>query len=253
MQRASIALFVLLAACQSETAGSEPEAEPWYFPVLVPEILDREPKPSQIVYLNREGATLIPGTDEASLNRSSIVLSAERESFTVPAFRGSARRWDDIVACIRGHFEPYEVEIVEQRPTTPGYLMAVMGGRPSGLGATGEHDHGRVTGLSPFSGQPVENAVVLIFTRELRERTRATCETAAMEIAHAYGLDHTRSCRDLMTYRRRCGARSFRDDDMECGERSDRPCSGERATQNSHRMLLDVLTARGSADEDPDR
>lgn len=253
MPRVSVALFILLAACRPDTEGS-PRAEPqgWYFPVLIPEIMDREPKPSRVVYLNREGATLTPGPDEASLNRSSIILSAGLESFSVPAFRGSARRWNDIVACVRGHFEPYEVEIVGQRPTAPGYMMAMMGGRPDGLGPTDGHDHGRIAGLSPFSGQPVENAVVLIFTRVLRERTRTTCETAAMEIAHAYGLDHTRSCRDLMTYRRRCGARRFWDGDAPCGERSDRPCEGERPTQNSHRMLLDVLGRRGSSDERPE-
>ncbi|HHH28859.1 MAG TPA: hypothetical protein ENK57_11020 [Polyangiaceae bacterium] len=249
MRRALLLLLIVLPGCQPDDSPSAEPSPPVYLPVVVQELLDREPKPSHIIYLNREGATLVPGPDEASLNRSSIIENAELESYVVPAFRGSARRWDDIVTCIRGHFEPYDVEIVEQRPTEPGYLMALMGGRAEGLGPSDGHDHGTVTGLAPFNGQAVENAVVLVFTRALRERTQSSCETAAMEIAHAYGLDHTTQCRDIMTYKRRCTRRRrFYDQPAACGEHEDRECRGG-GMQNSHQMLLDVLGPRGGAAE----
>lgn len=239
-----LAAAALLAACgqagESPEDGDE-EARPWYLPIRVAE---RDgPRPSRVVYLNREGATLSASPlDEASENRSAILHSVGIDEVEIPAFRGSAGVWDRVVSCVRDHFAPYDVRIVERRPVQPGYMMALLGGRPSLLGDAAEH-HGQahVLGLAPFNGDPIENAVVLVFTRELRERWRSTCETAAMEIAHAFGLDHTYECRDLMTYRPRCGRRSFRDATMPCGENEPRACVGPRDTQNSHQRLLEVL------------
>ncbi len=238
-----IALLLIgspLAGCRTEGAGGDSNQAPYFLPVLVPSIVNREVKPSRVIYLNREGAVLQAGTDEASLNRSSIVANSNLESFDVPAFRGSARRWDQIVECIRGHFSRYAVEIVEQRPVEPGYLMALFGGRAAGL-TTGTGHSANVLGLSPYNGQPVENAIVLVFTRQTRERVRQTCDTAAMEIAHAYGLDHTRACRDLMSYRRPCGRRRFTEEPAVCGEQEDRACGDGAPTQRSHGRLLEVL------------
>ena len=210
-----------------------------------PEIVGREPKTAHLIYLNREGALLTAGRDESSFNQSSIVTNAELERFEIPEFRGSARRWDDIVECIRRHFEPYDVEIVEERPIDPGYVMVMMGGEVGELLAS-HSAHGHITGLAPFNGRPIENAVVLVFTRTLRESARRSCETAAMEIAHAYGLDHTRSCRDLMSYQRPCGRRRFYDEPAACGEHEDRPCMNGGEAQNSHAMLLEVLGEHGT-------
>lgn len=241
-----------LLGCQLAEPGAEDGSEEEssvYFPIPVPRIFDRDPKPSHVIYLNREGALLQAGADEASENRSSIVANAELEEHAIPEFRGSARSWDRMVSCLRGQFEAYDVAIVEERPTRPGYMMAVFGGRPGPLGG---HQHGAgVTGLAPFSGEPIENAVVLVFTRQLRERAQQTCETAAMEIAHAFGLDHTRHCRDLMSYRRPCGRRRFMDEAAACGEHEDRSCGDGNAAQNSHALLLDVLgpTRTGEPDD----
>ncbi len=235
-------LFLLASAsaCARE-AGQQPDDEHVYIPIPVPLISDRTPKPSRIIYLNREGATLYAGADEASANRSGIVSSAHLESFDVPAFRGTPRQWDDMVTCLRDQFAAYDVSIVEQRPLVPGYVMAVVGGEPGRLADGVAHQHGVLTGLAPFNGQPVENAVVLIFSRTLRERPRATCETAAMEIAHAYGLDHAMHCGDVMSYLRPCGRRRFSDRAVPCGEHEARACGDGEATQNSHRRLLEVL------------
>ena len=232
----------LLTGCPDPQEGADDEEAPFFLPIPVPSVLDREPKPSRVIYLNREGALLEAGRDEASLNRSSIVENSGIASFSVPPFRGSARRWDQITECIRGHFSRYDVEIVEQRPVAPGYLMAVIGGRAGQLTA-GAAQTRNILGLAPYNGQPVENAVVLVFSRQARERVRQTCETAAMEIAHAYGLDHTLACRDLMSYRRPCGRRRFTEDPAPCGEHEDRECGDGAPTQSSHARLLEVLGA----------
>ncbi len=65
-----------------------------------------------------------------------------------------------------------------------------------------------------------------------------------MEIAHAYGLDHEYLCKDVMTYLRGCGSKSFVDAEAPCGESKKRHCEGGSPTQNSFKRLVDVLGAR---------
>lgn len=240
------ALAVLIAgACGTPTDEGEPSPLQVYLPVQVPAVTGREAKASRVVYLNREGATLYAGPDESAVNRSNIVALAGLETFEVRAFRGSAAAWDRFAACLRAHFEPYDVEIVERRPIVPGYLMAVVGGEPGALARQHATQRGSILGgLAPYNGQPVENAVVLVFARSLRERPQAVCETAAMEIAHAYGLDHSMHCGELMSYVRPCGRRRFLDRALPCGEQRARPCGDGSEAQRSHQRLLEVLGAR---------
>ena len=244
--RLSIGLSIACAGCGVEPAP-EPRAEPQppasvSVPVSVPRVDDRSPKAPHVIYLNREGARLSPGADDASRNQSAIVRLAELERYDVPAFRGTPTQWNTMVSCLREHFAPYRVELVEQRPVQPGYLMAMMGGELGPLGAALQADRGNtIAGLAPFNGQAIESAVVLVFTRTLRENAKRMCETAAMEIAHAYGLDHAMHCGDLMSYLPACGTRRFQDREVPCGQREERECGNGQPTQSSHRRLLDVL------------
>lgn len=208
--------------------------------VEVPIVEERAPVPSRVVYLNREGVTLRAGLDDAPSNRSMIVASAGLETFDVPPYGGTPRQFREIVDCVRRLFTAYDVEIVDRRPVEPGYLMVAIGGQPRELAATQESTEG-IGGLAPFNGQPVENAVVIVFSQAQRERPRAVCESAAQEVGHAYGLDHTIHCRDLMSYRRPCGARRFEREDAPCGERQARACVDGRSAQSSHARLLEVL------------
>ena len=67
------------------------------------------------------------------------------------------------------------------------------------------------------------------------------CETASMELAHAFGLDHAYDCAEVMSYLPRCGPRRFVDRETPCGEHAPRLCVRGAATQNSHRYLLQLL------------
>jgi hypothetical protein len=98
--------------------------------------------------------------------------------------------------------------------------------------------------MAPFNGGVIPRAVVFAFAAEVRHEVRATCETIAMEVAHAYGLDHEYLCKDVMTYLGGCGSKSFVDKAAPCGEKKRRPCHDGAATQNSYRRLLEVLGAR---------
>jgi hypothetical protein len=137
----------------------------------VPEPIERlragGERPSRIIYLNREGASLWPGTDDSARNRSSIVLNHRVEVAHIPAYRGSAKQWGALVKCLRDHFAAFDVDLVDQRPIEGSYVMAVIGGTPKDLGDAREGHHGhehqhRVTGLAPFDGRPVRDAIVLV-------------------------------------------------------------------------------------------
>jgi hypothetical protein len=209
-------------------------------------------EPSKIVYLNREGAELRGGPDDASFNISSVVAGSPSNRARVPPFAGTTARWNAITKCIREKFASFDVTLVEQRPVEGDYVMAMLGGAPKDLGlleADG-HKHSHATGLAPFNGEAIPRAVIFVFTRALQEHARSSCEVAGMEIAHAYGLDHARNCKDLMTYMRPCGARSFMDRDLPCGEHEDRPCLNGTVTQNSHRHLLRLLGPAVAASPD---
>jgi hypothetical protein len=220
--------------------------------ISLPATPSRAGEPSRVIYLNREGASLIAGVDDSRLNRSSIVKNSGRSSVDIPPFVGTPKAWDGLVQCTREKFAPFAVSVVDRRPVEGSYIMAVVGGKAQELGLeethADEHDHSHeVTGLAPFNGKTITDAVVLIFSHSLREDPRRMCETAAMEIAHAYGLDHSRSCKELMSYMTPCGPRSFTNADLPCGEQADRACEGGHPTQNSYARLFEALGAAGSA------
>ncbi len=199
---------------------------------------------SRTIYLNREGVVLSGGFDDAAENRSSVALSAGYERLVLPGYNGTDRGWKSLVKCIEQRFAPFDVRVTDQRPVdTDDYVMAVFGGTARELGYS-KKDAATVGGLAPFNGKAIGRAVVFIFTGTLKNRRDDSCDTAAMEIAHAYGLDHAFHCQDVMTYKKRCGTRRFLDKDVPCGEDAARTCTGGAKTQNSHRVLVGLLGAR---------
>ncbi len=208
----------------------------------------------RVIYLNREGGILTAGSDDSGRNVSSVVGAASLERFEVPAFRGTSQRWDEVVTCVRDQFDAYNVRVVDQRPVEEPYVMVMVGGVPGELARSTGNSVGpdsRVRGIAPMGREPIEEAVVYVFSRAIRERVRDVCETAAQEIGHAYGLDHVLDCHDPMTHLGSCGPRTFRDREVPCGENEPRTCVSGRATQNSHRALLRVLGPSPPADPAP--
>jgi hypothetical protein len=205
-------------------------------------------EPSRVIYLNREGAVLSSGIDDARRNRSSIVSNAGKLELAFPPFRGSFGAWQGIVDCVRQKFAPFNVKVVSQRPVKGGYIMVLFGGKSSMLGRKGSRNKIHATGLAPFNSAPIPNAVAMVFTDALRNRVRESCEVAGQEIAHAYGLDHALNCRDLMTYLRRCSkTRAFVDRDVPCGEYKARECANGKPTQNSFALVAGAVGLKQKA------
>lgn len=199
------------------------------------------PRPSRTIYLERGAVTLRPGRDDAPRGVSGVVaVHHPTGPVTMPGWKGSTARWKKLVACVEAIFAPFDVRITDERPSDDDYVLVAVGGRPRDLGLAARD----VSGLAPFHGGVIPRAVVFAFAAQVKHDVRATCETIAMEVAHAYGLDHGYLCKDVMTYLRGCGAKSFVDKDVPCGEKKRRACHGGAPTQNSYRHLMTLLGPR---------
>lgn len=194
---------------------------------------------SKVIYLNKNGVTLQPGTNDSRTNRSTLATQAT----TLPAWNVSATTWTATVNCMKELFAPFNVVVTETDPgTTTPHMEAVFGGSPTQLGMPNN-----VAGVSPFTTDcsVIENSIVFTFTNVIPADARLACEIMAQEVAHSYGLDHELLASDPMTYLDYTGNRTFKNQTASCGEDIARPCgingSTCRANQNSVTLLTERL------------
>jgi hypothetical protein len=205
--------------------------------------------PPHLVYLNRGGATIAGGSDDAAHDTSSVVAGFGRSSATLPPAALDDQAFGEVQACLGREFARFNLAFTDQRPPQPGYLMVVFGGSGSelGLGADSRGD-------APFdkeSCNTVENAVAFVFSDKLGGDAAENCEVAAHEIAHVFSVDHELLAADAMSHLAFTGHRSFQDLDAPCGESQERPCPCGRASQNPVQILLDKLGPAPSLDVTP--
>lgn len=176
---------------------------------------------------------------------------ARVERTAMPAFGGSDATWRRSVACVRDKFAPFRVDITDVRPASGEFITVVVGGKASMRGL----DDSSTTGVGPYTGDVIPDAVVNVFSQNIGEdNADELCATAAHEIGHALGLDHVHLCGDLMSYYGdACGAERFLDRAAPCGEDEDRDCEGDDkgATQNSYRWLAAKVGLRANAAPPP--
>ncbi|MEO8702327.1 MAG: hypothetical protein ABI867_19940 [Kofleriaceae bacterium] len=257
----SCILFALTAA-----AGAETKRPPMPVmtrapaqPVIAPHGLT-----GHTLYVNRciGGCTIGPGQDNATTDppTSQYVSNA----VTIPEFDGfQPGDFEGALQCLREVYSPFNVNVVETRPTSGDYSMIMVGGtqaNPAGplLGFDGA---GGVAGL-PDNCQPNARGMSFAFTELLDvfageaggSRPFGLCWVMAQETAHVFGLDHEfqfqddqrSACNDPMTYRDECGGQKFfRNKIASCGEFAQdgsRSCRcPPQQSQNSHQRLLAVF------------
>jgi hypothetical protein len=183
-----------------------------------------------IVYVNRSGGTVSAGEDDSHRGTSSLVESG---SVKVPPWKGGDTRWKKVMACARDRFRAFDIDLVEERPPSGDYIEAMVGGMPSLLG------YGKdVSGIAPYTGDVMPNAIVYIFAAGVDYDVEVTCVDVLHEVGHALGLDHEYLCQDPMSYLWDCDqAKTFQDVEAQCGEDDPRSCENGTHTQNSFRIL----------------
>lgn len=163
------------------------------------------------------------------------------EDARVPAFPYGDDRFEEIAACVRRIFGPFDIEVTTDDPGDRPHWRHIIGGAPGDLGFAPN-----VMGVSPYdfeSCRPIPNAISFGFPELVGDEPIELCELAAHELGHSLGLDHALDCRDPMTYLEPCGEKAFQDEDLECGEDVARPCHCDER-QNSHGLLMDRFGAR---------
>jgi hypothetical protein len=193
---------------------------------------------SRVVHLNKNGVTLTPGSNDARINRSTVVSA----STAIVGWAANATTWNETVTCMRELFSRFDITIVDTDPGNVPHIEAVFGGTPQQVGLDAS-----VAGVSPFTTDCsiIENSVVFTFTNAFSFTSREACEIMAQEVAHSYGLDHELLASDPMTYLEYTGNRSFQNTAAQCGESmaAPRQCgiNGNvcRANQNSVALLTE--------------
>jgi len=193
------------------------------------------------LYLNRcvGGCTVRPGDNSAVNDRSSIIA----QTSTLSEFMYDDATWDAVVACIRASWAPYDLDIVTDEPddSVP-YNEIMIAGSPEQLG-----QDSNTLGLAPMSTSctPYSDWIAFAFANAHGSNpVELLCDTAGHEPGHILGLDHEYDCKDKMTYLSGCSQKWFLNISAPCGEfESDGPrdCKCTGTTQNSHRILTDVL------------
>lgn len=191
---------------------------------------------SKILFLNRceGGCTITPGANDARLNTSRIVS----QSSLVAEWRYSDESWQELVACVKELYAPYDIEITDVDPGgNVFHHEAIVAGSYEQIGYPTP-----VGGLAPSQCMPANNVISFTFANTYGDNPIAICHTVGQETAHSYGLEHARDCSDPMTYMPTCSRQFFRDRTTRCGEYEDlAQCQCGGSAQNSHRWLTSVL------------
>jgi hypothetical protein len=149
----------------------------------------------QVLYLNFEGVTLRPGSDDPAANRSYYVL----EDTAVPPFSHS-RFWfqmpksrmqaiSTIARGVQALFSAFNVQVVVSRPASGPYTMVVVGGE------AGDSFVQPGLGLAPLDcGNGNPSNVAMVWTDSIPAwagfPTAIITMTIAHEAAHTFGLHH---------------------------------------------------------------
>jgi hypothetical protein len=195
---------------------------------------------SRTVYLNPclpNGCTVTPGQDNAIANRSSIPSSTA----TLSAWKWGDPAWQDLVACVKDTFLPFDINVVTVDPGTADHFEVMVGGTSQQLRSTLN-----AGGVAPFIGCGATRSNVISFVfAEQTSSLNYLCAAVAQEAAHVWGLDHELDPKDPMTYLDLSSRKHFQLSDARCGEElaAPRSCQCGGSTQNSFQYLKTTFGA----------
>jgi hypothetical protein len=198
-----------------------------------------------VFYMNFDGGTYRPGSEDARTNTSSIA----HKTGTIAAWSAPQASQDAVLACMENMMSRWNVQVVTEDPGDVAHFELVIGGRPTDLGFDGNYG-----GVAPFRSDcsVIPNAVTYTFAEVIGNNPQAVCQVAAQEVAHSLGLDHEYLCSDPMSYLTGCGAKTFQDVDARCGEYGERDCYCGAETQNSVQMFDERLGPNGVGNSAPE-
>lgn len=192
----------------------------------------------RVLYLNRcaDEPVVWPAWEDDAVEDLSSVLEVVAEP---PPYPYGYSSWREMVATTRRLFAPFDIEVTDEDPGDWPHDEVFVCGAPWHAGLDAGY-----WGLAPLHCEPPDSAVSFVFPEAIGNAPEEIAATVAQEAAHAWGLDHSLSCRDPMSYAAPCGERSFQDRDLSCGEYFARPCECGGDRQNTYQRLAEVLGER---------
>ncbi len=204
-------------------------------PVLTGDAIHAAPNFSNVIYLNSckpNGCQVYPGGNNSTA--TPITSSIPEQVSTVQPFAYSDAVWQQVVQCVKATYAPFGVEIVDQRPASGNYHMAIVAGVPQDV----QMQQG-VGGVSPFTCGYIPNAVSFSFANIYGGSVDDICWTVAQETAHSWGLDHKYDNKDPMTYLTSGPSRkTFQNAAGPCGEFNARSCQCGGSSMNSYDAIM---------------
>src|SRR5262249_55257750 len=104
---------------------------------------------TKILYLNFNGGTVyndMTGCSNAGLGCSFIVSLSGMIRY--PSFRGTAAQKQLIIDLVKAYYEPFDVQIVTDKPASGEYSMNMVGGTPDVIFGTGNGTG--IVGIAPL-------------------------------------------------------------------------------------------------------
>jgi hypothetical protein len=195
---------------------------------------------SNIIFLNRcaGGCTFTQGNaSDARTNLTILGTGPVGTPYALPEFPYGDAVWNEIVACVREIYAPYDAVVTDVDPGPQ--VLHHEGVVPGGLADAIGQDPAVYGGIAPLWGdcRLLENTVSFTFANAFSPDPTSICAVVAQETGHAFGLEHSFNCADPMTYLPACGLQFFRDGLEPCGEFAERPCMCGGFSQNVHGRL----------------
>jgi len=176
-------------------------------------------------------------------------------------FAGSAGDWAEFMDCMRDTFAPFDIDVTDVDPGTESHMEVMVAGHPNDLGLSSG-----IGGIAPYQCGYIYNSLSFAFSDVYGGDMIELCSTAAQEVAHTWGLDHSTIASDPMTYAGYNGQRSFKDQSARCGsdcptsegpdcpsgsQSRDCSCLGADNSYTNQNSVDDIISVFGASDPTP--
>jgi len=222
--------------------------------------------PYNTIFLNRcaNGCTVKAGDNDSRVDTWPFVSGVH----ILTKFGYGDDSWNKVMACVRDTFSPFNVVITDVDPGTQNHFEIMVAGAPTDIGQS--MNLGGVS-ANGCGSTYIPNALVFAFANTYGAGTTCDakcadeiCATAAQEIAHSFGMDHSHNAADPLTYFTYATRKYFQTTADQCGSDclsgkspSNYSCSGSdnnvhtccqgfftaAATQNSAALLTSLFGA----------
>lgn len=225
---APLMLLLCAAACSDDGTAATPDAAPSDASQI---------SIGRIVFVNPNPTAFTAGMGSDSVTNITGMVTGDPTTTGLPA--SAAAIWPEVLTCFRAMVAPYDIVVVDEDPGAVDHIEIAISNAFSDIGG----DSPYVTSLAPTTCDPLPRGLAFLFAGAFDDSVQDNCNALGWLLAHTVGLDTAFHCPDVTTFLTGCGAKTFTDSDVECGEFEVIPCRCGGATQNSHQRMLEVYGA----------